>query len=55
MGMCADVGRIYPGWAVFWKLDGFRASRGTVVLGPVSSPSAIGALLNTQPQREDRP
>jgi hypothetical protein len=56
MGICADIGRIYPGWDVTYRLDGFRAQQGDVVLGPVSSPAAIGALLDHETRlREDAP
>ena len=53
MGMCRDVSQIYPGWDVYWNLAGFRARDGDTVLGPVSSPSAIGAMLNTETMRRD--
>lgn len=56
MGICADIARIYPGWDVTYRPDGFRASQGDIVLGPVSSPAAIGALLDHETRlREDAP
>jgi hypothetical protein len=56
MGICRDISQIYCGWDVTYKLDGFRAQQGNVVLGPVSSPAAIGALLDHETRlREDAP
>ena len=55
MGMCKDVAQIYPGWEVFWKLDGFRARQGATVLGPMATPAGIGALLNAEILRREGP
>lgn len=56
MGICRDIAQIYMGWDVYYRLDGFRAEQGLTVLGPVSSPAAIGALLDHETRlRGDAP
>lgn len=54
VSLAADLSRAYPGAEVWWTPAGFHADWDGAQLGPVSSPSALDALLGAERRRRER-